>query len=120
MKQLTYLIAILLTFTSCESVEKKNKEFSLENHLKSNEWCAYIKKKQQCFTFSDSKMIIKENGIDKASFNVTFNKKSDSIVIVKVVGEQVFENHFRMKSLNTLYYSQGDENDMLQEFTRIE
>jgi hypothetical protein len=113
------LLLFVFLFISCQTGEKKKEVFNLVSHLKSNEWCAFLNQNQRCFTFTESKMIISENGISKAEINVMFNLKSDSIVVVKVIGEQEFENHFRMKSMDTLYFSQGDENKMLVEFLRI-
>ena len=113
-------LVFVLLFTSCQFINKKNKEFNFENHIKSNEWCAFIKENQSCFTFNDSEMIFEINGVAQATIKVNFNQKSDSIVIVKVVGEQGIENLFRMKSLNTLYYSQVGDEDNITEFTRIE
>ena len=120
MKQLTYLIAILLTFTSCESLEKKKEEFSFLNHLKSNQWCSFKDDVQRCFIFSDSKLTVQGNGIDEGSAKVNFNQISDSIVVIKVVGEQGIENHFRMKSLNTVYFSQIGLDQNPDELTRVE
>lgn len=84
----------------------------------SNEWCT-TSMNQNCATFNESKMIVTENGFDKAKVNVTCNQISDSVVVVKVIGEEI-ENHFRMKSIDTLYLSQGDENNMLVEFIRVQ
>ena len=101
---------------SCQRVEEK---LNLEKHLKSNEWCGFNdNNNQSCFSFSEDKMIIKENGLDKAILNVTFNQISDSIVVVKVLRGQGIENYFRMKSIDTLYFSQGDENEFKVEFIR--
>ena len=117
MKNLILLFAFLIL--SCQTEKEKKQEFSLESHLKSNEWCSFSEN-QMCFSFAESKMILKENGIDSAKINVTFNQLSDSVVVVKVLGEQGYENHFRMKSMDTLYFSQGDENEMLVEFIRVQ
>lgn len=114
------IIAAAIIFTGCESEEKNKKEFNLENHLKSNEWCQFVEKKKQCITFSNGKIIVKENDMNIASLNVKFNQKNDSLVIVKITGEQGFDSHFRMKSLDTLYYSEGDEDRMFKVFIRIE
>ena len=116
MKKLRLILVFLIL--SCKTVEKKEK-FNLENHLKSNEWCTFSNENQMCFSFNDNKMIVTENGIDKAKINAIFSLKSDSIVVVKVIGEQEYENHFRMKSMDTIYFSQGDENEMSLEFIRI-
>jgi len=119
MKNLILLFAFLIL--SCQTEKEKKQEFSLESHLKSNEWCSFNENQNQmCFSFAESKMILKENGIDSAKINVTFNQLSDSVVVVKVLGEQGYENHFRMKSMDTLYFSQGDENEMLVEFIRVQ
>ena len=116
MKKLILFVFLIL---SCQTGEDKKQNFSLEAHLKSNEWCSF-NKNQRCVTFTESKMILTENGLDKAKVNVTYNQISDSIIVVKVIGEKGFENHFRMKSMDTLYFSQGDENKMLVEFTRLQ
>ena len=119
MKNLILLFAFLIL--SCQTAKENKQEFSLESHLKSNEWCSFNENQNQmCFSFAESKMILKENGIDSAVINVTFNQLSDSVVVVKVLGEQGYENHFRMKSMDTLYFSQGDENEMLVEFIRVQ
>jgi len=119
MKNLILLFAFLIL--SCQTEKEKKQEFSLESHLKSNEWCSFNENQNQmCFSFAESKMILKENGIDSAKINVTFNQLSDSVVVVKVLGEQGYENHFRMKSMDTLYFSQGDENEILVEFIRVQ
>jgi len=112
-------LLLLLIFMSCQSVEKKEKGFNLKNHLKSNDWCAYTQNLEKCFAFSDSKLIMTENGIEKDIFNVTYNQENDSLVIIKVIGGQESRKYFSMKSRNTLYYYQSDENKMLV-LTRIE
>lgn len=101
---------------SCQRVEEK---LNLEKHLKSNEWCGFNdNNNQSCFSFNESEMIITEKGRVKTKVNVTFNQISDSIVVVKVLRGQGIENYFRMKSIDTLYFSQGDENDFKVEFIR--
>ena len=115
MKKLILFVFLIL---SCQTREDKKQNFSLEAHLKSNEWCSF-NKNQSCAIFTESKMIVTENGLDKAKVNVTYNQKSDSIIVVKVIGEEGVENHFRMISMDTLYFSQGDESKMLVEFLRI-
>ena len=117
MKNLILLFVFLIL--SCKTGKEKKQEFSLESHLKSNEWCSF-NKNQSCFTFTESKMIVTENGIDKGKISVTYNQISDIVVVVKVIGEKGFENHFRMKSMDTLYFSEGDENKMLVEFIRVQ
>ncbi|MBL30144.1 MAG: hypothetical protein CMC81_02715 [Flavobacteriaceae bacterium] len=123
MKYLIIKFSVLL-FLGCEPYSTK-KEFSLEKHLKSNKWCTFIKKNQSCITFTNNEMNYELNGVAQTSFKVSFREKSDSIIIIKVVGalnespEQGIENQFRMKSLDTFYFSQGDEDKMLQKFTRI-
>lgn len=84
----------------------------------SNEWCM-TSINQNCATFNESKMIVTENGFDKGKFNVTYNQISDSLIVVKIIGEGI-ENHLRMKSIDTLYFSQGDENKMLGKFIRVQ
>jgi len=117
MKNIPLLFVFLIM--SCQTVEEKKEKFNLENHLKSNKWCGFNDNKiQSCFSFNEGKMIIKENGLDKAIVNVTYKQISDSVVVVKVLRERVIENYFRMKSIDTLYFSQGDENDFKVEFIR--
>lgn len=114
-----FILLFIFLILSCQTGKENKQEFSLESHLKSNEWCSF-NRNQRCVTFTESKMIVTENGLDKGKINVTYNQISDSVVVVKVIGEKGFENHFRMKSMDTLYFSQGDENKMLVEFTRLQ
>ena len=122
MKKILYGIIILLVFTSCNS-EVKKQSFTI-NYLKSNKWCTMKSAYQRCFEFSDNEMKIIKNGQPEASLNVVFGQKSDSLIIVNTgytfgldgIG---FKNNFKMKSLDTLYLSLGDEVEMFKKLYRV-
>ena len=79
---------------------------------------------QRCFEFSDNEMKIINNGQPEVSLNVVFGQKSDSLIIVNTgytfgldgIG---FKNNFKMKSLDTLYLSSGDEVEMFKKLYRV-
>ena len=118
MKKLLSSLFIFLLL-GCQTGEQKIKELNFEAHLKSNEWCTFLNENQRCFSFADNKMIIAQNGLDESIINVAYIQKSDSIVAVKSMGEKGIENYFKMKSMDTLYFYQGDENDFKVELIRI-
>ena len=118
MKKLLSSLLVSLSL-SCQTGEQKIKEFNFEAHLKSNEWCTFLNENQRCFSFADNKMIISQNGLDESIINVAYNQKSDSVVAVKFIGKKGSENYFRMKSMDTLYFYQSEENDFKVEFIRI-
>lgn len=111
------LLFLFSLFISCQTTEKKNENFDLKNHLKSNEWCSYNNKSQTCFIFRDNKMIVSKNGLDEAIINVSFKSKNDRIIVVKLIGKKGIEYQFKMKSMDTLYFK-GDENEVESLLTR--
>ena len=109
MKQLPFIVTTFFIFINCNSDAKNNKRYDID-YLKSNKWCLTTNTYERCCEFNYNKMKITENGLPETSLNVLFEQKSDSLIIVKITGDTGFENHFKMKSLDTLYLFQpGDK-----------
>ena len=110
-------IIILLVFTNCNS-EAKKQSYTID-YLKSNKWCTMESAYQRCCEFNDNEMKVTKNGQPEAALNVLFEQKNDSLIIVKITGETGFKNNFKMKSLDTLYLSLGDEVEMFKKLYRV-
>jgi hypothetical protein len=117
MKKLLYGIIVLLVFTSCNQ-EVKKQSFTID-YFKSNKWCTMESVDQRCCEFNDNEMKVTKNGQPEAALNVLFEQKNDSLIIVKITGETGFKNNFKMKSLDTLYLSLGDEVEMFKKLYRV-
>ena len=117
MKKLLYSIIIFLVFTNCNSKAKKE-SYNID-YLKSNKWCTTESAYQRCCEFNDNEMKVTKNGQPEASLNVVFEQKNDSLITVKITSETGFKNNFKMKSLDTLYLSLGDEVEMFKKLYRV-
>ena len=95
------------------------KESYTIDYLKSNKWCTTGDTSQRCCEFNDNQMKVTKNGQPEASLDVVFEQKTDSLIIVKITGETGFKNNFKMKSLDTLYLSLGDQVEMFKKLYRV-
>ena len=117
MKKLLHCIIILLIFANCNS-ETKKESYTID-YLKSNKWCTTEDTFQRCCEFNENQMKVTKKGQPEANLNVVFEQKNDSLIIVKITGETGFKNNFKMKSLDTLYLSLGDEIEMFKKLYRV-
>ena len=117
MKKQIYSILIILVFINCNS-EAKKQSYTID-YLKSNKWCTMESAYQRCCEFNDNEMKVTKNGQPEANLNVVFEQKNDSLIVVKITGETGFKNNFKMKSLDTLYLSLGDEVEMFKKLYRV-
>lgn len=117
MKKLLHSIIILLFFTNCNS-EAKKESYTID-YLKSNKWCTTGDTSQRCCEFNDNQMKVTKNGQPEASLDVVFEQKTDSLIIVTITGETGFKNNFKMRSLDTLHLSLGEEVEMFKKLYKV-